>query len=121
MNLEKEAGREWSMEFGVHLPLIAFREHTFSLTTLQRSAETAEQLGFTALCANDHFIGSRPWLDSLTALASVLAYAHQITLMTTTVLPVVRGPIPVAKALAALDVLSGGRLVAGGRSGSSPQ
>jgi alkanesulfonate monooxygenase SsuD/methylene tetrahydromethanopterin reductase-like flavin-dependent oxidoreductase (luciferase family) len=112
MFVEKGAGREGRMEFGVHLPLLAFREHTFSLT---------EQLGFTTLCANDHLIGSRPWLDSLTALASVLAHTHQVTLMTTAALPVVRGPVPLAKALAALDVLSGGRLVVGVSSGSSPQ
>lgn len=108
------------MEFGVHLPLVAFREQTFSLSELVSYAETAEQLGFTTLCANDHLIYSRPWLDSLTALASVLAHTHQITLMTTTALPVVRGPVPLAKALAALDVLSGGRLVVGVSPGSSP-
>ena len=33
--------------------------------------------------------------------------------MTTAALPVVRGPALLAKALAALDVLSGGRLVVG--------
>jgi alkanesulfonate monooxygenase SsuD/methylene tetrahydromethanopterin reductase-like flavin-dependent oxidoreductase (luciferase family) len=109
------------MEFGVHLPLLAFREHTFSLTELVSYAQTAEQLGFTTLCANDHLIGSRPWLDSLMALASVLVPTHRITLMTTAALPVVRGPVPLAKALAALDILSGGRMVVGVSPGSSPQ
>lgn len=107
------------MEFGVHLPTMAFEEHTFSLAALVHSAETAERLGFTTLCANDHLIYSRPWLDSLIALASVLTRTHRITLMTTAALPVVRGPAPLAKALAALDVLSGGRLVVGVSPGSS--
>ena len=35
-----------------------------------------------------------------------------MTLMTTVALPVVRGPVPLAKSLATLDVLSGGRLIA---------
>jgi alkanesulfonate monooxygenase SsuD/methylene tetrahydromethanopterin reductase-like flavin-dependent oxidoreductase (luciferase family) len=40
--------------------------------------------------------------------------------MTTTANPVVRGPGPLAKALSALDVMSGGRLVAAVSPGSSP-
>ena len=39
--------------------------------------------------------------------------------MTTAALPVVRGPVPLAKALAALDILSGGRLIVGVSPGSS--
>jgi alkanesulfonate monooxygenase SsuD/methylene tetrahydromethanopterin reductase-like flavin-dependent oxidoreductase (luciferase family) len=39
--------------------------------------------------------------------------------MTTAALPVVRGPAPLAKALAALDVLAGRRLVVGVSPGSS--
>src|SRR5439155_10671622 len=107
------------MEFGVHLPTMTFGEHPFSLAELVSSAETAEHLGFTTLCANDHLIYSRPWLDSLIALASVLTCTHRITLMTTAALPVVRGPVALAKALAALDVLSGGRLVVGVSPGST--
>lgn len=109
------------MEFGVHLPLLAFRRQAFSLSQLLDYAETAERLGFTTLCANDHLTFSRPWLDSLTALASILTQTRHMTLMTTVVLPVVRGPVPLAKTLAALDVLSGGRLIAGVGPGSLPQ
>src|SRR5258708_9732983 len=116
---EKGAGRQERMEFGVHLPTMAFEENTFSLAALVRSAETAERLGFTTLCANDHLIYSRPWLDNLIALASVLTSTHRITLMTTAALPVVRRPAPLAKTLAALDVLSGGLLVVAVSPGSS--
>ena len=109
------------MEFGVHLPLLAFRGQAFSLSRLVDYAETAEQLGFTTLCANDHLTFSRPWLDSVTALAAILTKTRHMTLMTTVALPVVRGPIPLAKSFAALDVLSGGRLIAGVGPGSLPQ
>ncbi len=109
------------MEFGVHLPLIAFRGQAFSLSRLADYVGTAEQLGFTTLCANDHLTFSRPWLDSLTALAAILTRTRHMTLMTTAALPVVRGPIPLAKSLAALDVLSDGRLIAGVGPGSLPR
>jgi probable F420-dependent oxidoreductase len=109
------------MEFGVHLPLLAFRGQAFSLSRLVDYAETAEQLGFSTLCTNDHLTFSRPWLDSVTALASILTKTRHMTLMTTVALPVVRGPVPLAKSLAALDVLSGGRLIAGVGPGSLPQ
>src|SRR5437763_13162232 len=109
------------MEFGVHLPLIAFRRQAFSLARLVDYTETAEQLGFTTLCANDHLLFSGPWLDSLTALASILTKTRNMTLMTTVALPVVRGPVQLAKSLAALDVLSGGHLIAGIGPGSLPQ
>jgi alkanesulfonate monooxygenase SsuD/methylene tetrahydromethanopterin reductase-like flavin-dependent oxidoreductase (luciferase family) len=109
------------MEFGVHLPLLAFRGQAFSLSRLVDYVETAEQLGFTTLCANDHLTFSRPWLDSITAMAAILTKTRHMTLLTSVVLPVVRGPVPLAKSLAALDVLSGGRLITGVGPGSSPQ
>src|SRR6266571_3125817 len=51
MTVAKGAGGEGIMEFGVHLPLLAFRGQAFSLSRLVDYAETAEQLGFTTLCA----------------------------------------------------------------------
>ena len=121
MTVAKGAGGEGIMEFGVHLPLLAFRGQAFSLSHLVDYAETAQLLGFNTLCANDHLTFSRPWLDSLTALASLLTKTPHMTLMTTVALPVVRGPVPLAKSLAALDVLSVGHLIAGVGPGSSPQ
>jgi alkanesulfonate monooxygenase SsuD/methylene tetrahydromethanopterin reductase-like flavin-dependent oxidoreductase (luciferase family) len=121
MTVANEAGKKGMMEFGVHLPLLAFRGQAFSLARLLEYTETAEQLGFTTVCANDHLIFSRPWLDSLTALAAILTKTPRMRLMTTVVLPVIRGPVPLAKSLAALDVLSGGHLIAGVGPGSLPE
>lgn len=101
------------MDYGVHLPLIDFDGTEFSLGYLLKFTERAEGLGFDALAANDHLLFSRPWLDGPTALASVLTKAGEMTLATTVSLPIVRGPVAMAKSLAALDLLSGGRLIAG--------
>ena len=107
------------MEYGAHLPLIELDAGAFSLGRLRTYADTAAGLGYSFLCANDHLLFARPWLDGPTALAAVVDQAEGMTLATTVCLPVIRGPVQTAKTLAALDVLSGGRLVVGVAAGSS--
>ena len=107
------------MDFGLHLPLMDFGGNPFTLEHLITYAETGRQLGFSALAANDHLVFSRPWLDGLTALAAVLSHSGGMDLATTVSLPIVRGPVPLAKSLAAVDRLSGGRLIACVGPGSS--
>lgn len=106
------------MEFGVHLPVMAWGGEAFTFDSLLLYTETATRLGFRALSTNDHLVFNRPWLDGPIALASVLERTGDMTLATTIALPVVRGPVPLAKALTAIDVLSGGRLVVGVGPGS---
>ena len=107
------------MDFGLHLPLMDFGGNAFTLDHLIAYAETGQELGFRALAANDHLVYSRPWLDGPTALAAVLSHSGHMDLVTTVSLPVVRGPIPLAKSLGAIDRLSGGRLIACMGPGSS--
>lgn len=71
------------------------------------------------MSVNDHFVFQSPWLDGPTALASVLERTGAMTVATTITLAVLRGPVPLAKTLAALDLISGGRLVAALGPGSS--
>ena len=107
------------MDYGAHLPLIGLDGRPWTLRGLLDYAAAAEDLGFRALSANDHLLFPRPWLDGPTALAAVLAVTQRVDLVTTVALPVVRGPVPLAKSLAAIDLLSGGRLVVGVGPGSS--
>jgi len=107
------------MEYGAHLPLIDFSGKGFSLADLRAYAQRASELGYKFLCANDHFLFSKPWLDGPTALAAVVEASGSMTLATTVCIPVVRGPIATAKTLGAIDLLSGGRLIIGVGPGSS--
>ena len=107
------------MDYGAHLPLISLDGRPWTLHRLLEYSKTAESEGFQALAANDHLIFGRPWLDGPTALAAVLARTGRMTLATTVALPVVRGPVALAKSFAAIDLLSGGRLVVGVGPGSS--
>ncbi|MBI1998050.1 MAG: LLM class flavin-dependent oxidoreductase [Deltaproteobacteria bacterium] len=110
-------GRE--LDYGVHLPVIDFGFERFSLERLCAYVRQAEELGFKAVSTNDHLIYSRPWLDAPTALAAVLSHTGKMAVGTSVALPVVRGPVQLAKALAAIDILSNGRLFVGVGPGSS--
>jgi alkanesulfonate monooxygenase SsuD/methylene tetrahydromethanopterin reductase-like flavin-dependent oxidoreductase (luciferase family) len=101
------------------LPLMEFGDEGQSLGRLQAVVDVARESGFAGVSANDHFVFSTPWLDGPTALAAVIERSGGMTLATTISLAALRGPVPLAKTLAALDLLSGGRLVAGVGPGSS--
>ena len=107
------------MDLGVHLPLIQFGEEPLSLGRLAMAVDAARDYGFAAISANDHFIFQTPWLDGPTALAAMIERSGEMALATTVALAVLRGPVPLAKSLAAIDLLSGGRLVAALGPGSS--
>ena len=107
------------MDAGVHLPLIDFGGEGFSHRRLTETVNAARECGFAAVSANDHFLFSVPWLDGLTALAAVADQSGEMKLMTSVALVTLRGPTALAKALSALDILSGGRVIAGLGPGSS--
>jgi alkanesulfonate monooxygenase SsuD/methylene tetrahydromethanopterin reductase-like flavin-dependent oxidoreductase (luciferase family) len=107
------------VDLGVHLPLMQFGGEGLSLQRLEVTVEAASECGFAAVAANDHLVFRTPWLDGLTALASMIGRSGEMTLATTISLASLRGPVVLAKALAALDVLSEGRLIAGVGPGSS--
>ena len=100
------------MELGVHLPLMRFGEEPLSRQRLEATVDAARDCGFSAVAANDHLVFQTPWLDGPTALASMIERSGEMALATTVSLAVLRGPVALAKALAAIDVLSEG--------GSSP-
>jgi alkanesulfonate monooxygenase SsuD/methylene tetrahydromethanopterin reductase-like flavin-dependent oxidoreductase (luciferase family) len=96
-----------------------FGGHPYTISHLASYARRAVELGFETLSANDHLVFASPWLDGPTALASVIGDSGSMKLATTVSLPVVRGPVQVAKAMAAIDRLSGGRAVVAVGAGSS--
>jgi alkanesulfonate monooxygenase SsuD/methylene tetrahydromethanopterin reductase-like flavin-dependent oxidoreductase (luciferase family) len=107
------------LELGIHLPLMEFGDEGLSLGRLTAAADAARECGLAAVSANDHFVFGSPWLDGPTALAAVVERSGSMDLATTVALVSLRGPVQLAKTLAALDVLSGGRVTAGVGPGSS--
>jgi alkanesulfonate monooxygenase SsuD/methylene tetrahydromethanopterin reductase-like flavin-dependent oxidoreductase (luciferase family) len=96
-----------------------FGDEGQSLARLTGAVDAARECGFAAVSANDHFLFQTPWLDGPMALAAVVERSGSMELATTVSLVSLRGPVQLAKALAALDILSDGRVVAGVGPGSS--
>src|SRR5438067_2039870 len=67
------------MEYGAHLPLIEFESAPRTLAEICAYARRAAALGYRFLCANDHMLFTRPWLDGPTALAAALEASAYIT------------------------------------------
>ena len=81
-------------------------------------AQYAEALGYDSLSVNDHIVFHTSWLDALSTLSAVAASTTRILIGTSILNIVVRNPVVCAKALAAIDILSSGRLFAGVGPGS---
>ena len=110
---------EATLDFGAHLPVIDFGYQRYSLERLTTYVQAARDLGFKAVSTNDHLTYSLPWLDAPVALAAILSHSGTMAVGTSVCLPVVRGPVQLAKAMSAIDILSGGRLFVGMGPGSS--
>ena len=84
------------------------------------TAVKAEALGFDAVFVNDHIIvdgspRSDPWTDTydpLIALSFITANTTRIGLGVSVLIVPYRNPVATAKALAKIDRISGGRLIA---------
>jgi alkanesulfonate monooxygenase SsuD/methylene tetrahydromethanopterin reductase-like flavin-dependent oxidoreductase (luciferase family) len=107
------------LELALHLPLMEFGDEGQSFARLAGAVDAARESGFAAVSANDHFLFQTPWLDGPAALAAVIDRSGSMDLATTVANVVLRGPVPLAKTFAALDLLSGGRVIAGVGPGSS--
>ena len=89
-----------------------------------RVAEAAEAAGFESIWTGEHVAmpirdnpvpapPETPFLDSIVSLTHVAAVTHRIRLGTGILVLPHHNPVVLAKALASLDVVSGGRLIAG--------
>jgi probable F420-dependent oxidoreductase len=80
---------------------------------LRALAGRAEALGYDSVWLGDHVAFHTPTLDSLVALAWAAAATRRVRIGPCVYLLALRAPVAAAKAVATLDVLSGGRVVFG--------
>ena len=90
-------------------------------TAIARLSAAAEEAGFDAVYVTEHPMPGDEWLasgghhalDPFVALSFAAAATSRIRLLTNLVIPAYRNPFLLAKSVASLDHLSGGRVVLG--------
>lgn len=88
------------------------------LVALARDAEAA---GFDSVQVQDHVQWHVPIFESTTLMATLAAVTSRLRIASSVVLVPLRDPVLLAKTIASLDVLSGGRLILGvGLGGDNP-
>ncbi len=117
------------VEFGASLPTIGMDDPS----AVRLVAEQAEAAGLDSVWAADHIVlptshtstypysadgefliaPGLPFLDQFTTLAYVAGFTQRVKLGTAVTLLPLRHPLAVAKTVASLDVLSGGRSILG--------
>ncbi len=115
------------MKFSLLLPQA---NYVASPSAILRAAEAAEEFGFDAVGVHDHVVfggetiscGShhpvplgdrRTLFEAVTTLAFVASRTSRVRLLTSILLLPVREPIVLAKQVATVDALSGGRFICG--------
>lgn len=100
------------IHFGVSLPQIS---RTWEET--RHAAETFERLGYDSVWLNDHLYGvprpEIPILECWTTLTAVGAITERVQLGTVVSPPGFRNPALLAKVVATLDQITGGRVILG--------
>lgn len=123
------------MEIGIRLPSAGAKVTPENMVSVAR---WAEELGFHSLWVSDHVVlpekvgspypydwenhrwpnpANTPWLDPLLALGWAGAVAPSLKLGTSVMVVPLRHPMLLAKQLASLDFLSGGRVILGAGAG----
>lgn len=118
---QRQRAEPSALRFGLHVGSFTFPGGSATIgEQLREIAHAAENSGFDAIYVMDHFrqipqIG-RPWedfLESYTTLAYLAAHTERVRLGTLVTGITYRNVAHLAKIVASLDVLSGGRAVCG--------
>lgn len=118
---ERASEQRGQLRFGLHIPSFDWVDEPHEVgPTLARVAEEAEAAGFDSLWVMDHMIqipqlGSEwdPMLESYATLSYLAAATERIRLGVLVSAVTFRNVGHLAKTIATLDVLSGGRAIAG--------
>lgn len=108
-----------SLRLGIAVPQSNAGDSDLAATG-ERFARTAEEAGLDSLWVQEQLLGTDPSLEPIVHLSWVAAATARIRLGTAAVIAPVRNPVVLAKQLASLDRLSGGRLTVGVALGDMP-
>src|SRR5580658_5143932 len=107
------------MRFGLVLPSFSFADLDYEKAgRLRQFCRRAEALGYETLWVAEHLLTARglygtAWLSPLETLAFAAGCTERIKLATGILIPPIRNPVFLAKEIASLHMLSGGRFELG--------
>ncbi|MBI4277078.1 MAG: LLM class flavin-dependent oxidoreductase [Armatimonadetes bacterium] len=100
------------VRFGIGMPQV-FPAGRADPEFIARFLARAEALGYHSAWVQEQIIGTVPIMEPVTLLAFAAAHTRRMLLGTAVLLTPIRNPVQLAKSLATVDHLSGGRLIAG--------
>src|SRR3954471_14310082 len=107
------------MRFGLALPSFSFADLDYAKAArLREFAQQAEARGYESLWAVEHLLTARglygtAWLSPLETLSFAAGCTERIRLATGILIAALRNPVFIAKEIASLQYLSGGRFELG--------
>jgi probable F420-dependent oxidoreductase len=109
-----------ALELGIAIPQ-TFLDARIDPARIRAFLTRAEALGFTGAWVVEQILGRIPSLEPVTLLTYAAAVTQRIRLGSAVLLTALRSPVHLAKSLASLDQLSGGRLDVGVGLGGNPR
>src|ERR1700752_3554766 len=108
------------MKFAIAIPQF-YADGEFDPAGFRAYLARAEELSFDSAWAQEQFLGSGPWsqFSPLEAMTSAAACTERLRLGCVVFVSTLHNPVHLAKSLASLDQLSGGRLDVGGGTGGA--
>ncbi len=100
-----------SVDIGMTLPVMEPDLWVEGAATLESWSRAIDAGPFSSVCFGERMAFDNP--DSMTLLGAVAAWTSRARVVTTVVVPQLHEPVPLAKALATGDQLTGGRLSVG--------
>lgn len=100
------------MQFAIAIPQIT-KQMPMDTDKLQAFLARAEALGYHSAWVQEQILGKANSLEPVTLLTYAAAVTRKLKLGSSVLLTPLRSPVQLAKSLATLDQLSGGRLIVG--------
>ena len=104
---------------GIAIPQV-FPDGVVDMAVVRAFVARAEELGYHSLWVQEQIFGVTPVLEPVALLSYVASVTRDIKIGTAVIIVTTRNPILLAKQLATLDAMSGGRLIAGIALGGRP-
>ena len=105
---------------GIAIPQVFIGDEPVDMALVRDFVARAEALGYDSVWVQEQIIGQAPVLEPLALLSYVAAVTSDIRMGAAVIITTTRNPVLLAKQIATVDAMSGGRLIPGIALGGRP-